>query len=82
MKASDTHALYYCKRKIYSRYKGVTKEFLFYYNPQTDIWAEILDDAEKRGLEITRLSTEELDEGNTLYYLNEGKITFYSLRKK
>lgn len=77
----NTYALYFCKRKWYSRYTTVTEEFLFCYHPKTDIWAEILEDAEKRGIEITKLSMEEFDENNIFYYLNESKRVFYKLRK-
>ena len=74
----DIYALYYCKRIKY--YTVRVEEFLSYYDLKIDIWSEILDDAEKRGIKITRLSTEELDENNILYYLNEDKTEFYKLR--
>lgn len=74
----DIYALYYCKRM--KRPIRRIEEFLSYYDLEIDIWSEILDDAEKRGIKITRLSTEELDENNILYYLNEDKTEFYKLR--
>lgn len=74
----DIYILYYCKRIKYCTERF--EEFLFYYNPKIDIWSEILDDAEKRSIKITRLSMEELDEHNILYYLNEDKTEFYKLQ--
>lgn len=80
METFDIYGLYYCKKMKHPVRR--VEEFLSYYDLTIDIWSEILDDAEKRGIKITRLSTEELDENNILYYLNEDKTEFYKLRNK